>query len=533
MSDMIAAYIGTMSAGFFIKQVLAIFLLFLFGCLINLGLCKGEAKLTEVLLGFPVGISVYSLVSFLLLVSGISFNVFSITGICSAVALICIIVLAVSGTKNEVISVKYAVVCLITVLCIAVISTSGLLSVSISNDSLYYYDMYPHAITVNEGLRMQFNVFLTDVGQTSAILNTLPFMYGFNEGFGIQTFMNINTLFIVIYALYGQAKVRCGRKTAVAATAMLTAFLICSMPYIVMAKWAMSNGYFMNYMFICVYMAFCYAPVKGDAAAGAEGEVTGLSAGRGVIMGILFVMMSLLRMEGCIIALILVLCFSVFPYTNRQLFMYFILPVFAVSVLYDIRIFILMKIDAPYTFLTPKKALIQIAAIAVVSVYILFMRGRMLKIFDRYMGIVLPAGLILVNMLLFVRDRALFMENAKAFALNFSNQSGWGLFPMLIIGVYLMCVVVSFGRPEDKGDKTISESIVRSGFAYWDLCFVSYMLTAIAVSFARDDALRESIADSGNRVMLQVTLIAFFAAAVHVIGIIGIKSKDGQEKDNC
>ena len=48
-----------------------------------------------------------------------------------------------------------------------------------------------------------------------------------------------------------------------------------------------------------------------------------------------------------------------------------------------------------------------------------------------------------------------------------------------------------------------------------------YLLTAIAVSFARDDALRESIADSGNRVMLQVTLLAFFASAMRVISLTG------------
>ena len=47
------------------------------------------------------------------------------------------------------------------------------------------------------------------------------------------------------------------------------------------------------------------------------------------------------------------------------------------------------------------------------------------------------------------------------------------------------------------------------------------MLTAIAVSFAREDALVENMADSGNRVMLQVTLLAFFAAAVKVITLSG------------
>ena len=52
---------------------------------------------------------------------------------------------------------------------------------------------------------------------------------------------------------------------------------------------------------------------------------------------------------------------------------------------------------------------------------------------------------------------------------------------------------------------------------YWDLCFACYLLAALAVCFAREDALRESIGDSGNRVLMQGTLIAFFALADHII----------------
>ena len=79
---------------------------------------------------------------------------------------------------------------------------------------------------------------------------------------------------------------------------------------------------------------------------------------------------------------------------------------------------------------------------------------------------------------------------------------------MIVIGIYVMWFIA---RSEKSGYND----------TYWDLCFAAYFLTAIAVSFARDDALRESIADSGNRVMLQVTLLAFFASAMRVISLTG------------
>ncbi len=507
MSEMITAYIGDMSAVFFIRQAAVICMLFLIGFLTVAVSCGKKTCLFEVLIGFPVGLSVYSMGSFVMLVTGIPFNAVCITVFCITEAMICLVILSRRSYWKE-LSRRNVLLTLITLLCITVISTSGLLPVSVSNDSLYYYHMYPNALTHNGGLNMHFNVFLTDVGQTSAILNTLPFVYGFDEGFGIQTFMNINTLLIVIYALFERCGGKTDKKRAAAVTAVLTAILICSMPYIVMTEWIMSNGYFMCYMFICVLTVKRYekrAEIENED--GIKGEI---------VMGLLFTMMSLLRMEGCIAALILILCFSTLKYPGKKLFTVFIIPVLAAAVTYDIRIFMFMKIDAPYTFLTPQKAIIQLAAIAAVSVYVLFIRDRIRNIADRYAGIAIPMFLIIANTVLFLYDRTLYIENAEAFAKNLSNQSGWGLFPMLIIGVYVMWFIARSGK---------------SGYndTYWDLCFAAYFLTAIAVSFARDDALRESIADSGNRVMLQVTLLAFFAAAMRVISLMddeGIADND-------
>jgi hypothetical protein len=294
-------------------------------------------------------------------------------------------------------------------------------------------------------------------------------------------------------------------------------------------------------------------------------------------------MMAFMRMEGCIVALVLVLCFSTLKtYTNRQLFTAFILPVFVFSLLYDIRIFGIMKIIAPYTFLTKTKAAIQLAALLGVGVYLLFIRGAVTDRLFINIRILIPAGLVMINVLLFLYDRTLYVENMKAFAANISHQSGWGLFPMLIIGIYVMCAVVSWhgrttggtekaadrttegteqaadgttGGTEQAADRTTGgteqsadrkprvdtenpegisgketapagrdDHTVRNnrgkGLGYEDLCFIAYLLTALAVSFARDDALRESIGDSGNRVLLQGTLLAYYAAAMHVIRLL-------------
>lgn len=512
MSEMIAAWIGSMSLVYFVRQVIVIMLLFLLGLIITVSAYGKRAGIFEVLLSFPVGISVYSMASFLLLCLGIPFNTVTVTIVCLVSAIICMVFFIRQSGYNA-IHWKLIIAGIITALCIGVISCSGLLPVSISNDSMYYYHMYPHALVHYGGLRMQFNVFLTDVGQSSAILNTLPFVYGFDEGFGVQAFLNINTLILIVYALYEESGRYMDEKKAKISAGMAAAALVCSMPYLIMSEWVMSNGLFMCFMFICMYTAYREA----DSSDSDDERCFIL---RSVIMGLLFTMMSLLRMEGCIVALILVVCFSTIKFTGRRLFMTFLLPILTVSIIYDARIFLFMKIYAPYTFLTPLKAVIQFAAIIAVSVYVLFIRDRLPDKLKDHMGIIILISIICVNAVLFLYDRALYIENAKAFVNNISNRSGWGLFPMFIIGVYVMCFIVSY----------------KSGgfrLTFWDLCFFAYLLTAIAVSFARDDALRESIGDSGNRVMLQVTLLAFFAAAGHVISSVNdkIPEKTGNIKE--
>lgn len=588
MSEMTASYLNSMATGYFIRQTVTIMILFLAGYLIIYALNKSRLSVPEILLSFPVGISVYSLTVFMLLILHIKPTVISVFITIAVFALLCRAITGgkaspssgdsysgstklyhvITGSKSslgdtgrisqEAISGKKAGLILITVLCIAVISTSGLLPVSVSNDSLYYYSMYPSALVHFGEYRKQFNVFLTDVGQTSAMLNTIASMFGFNEAFGIQWFLNINTLLIFIYSLKEAAGKDAGKRECLTEIAVITGILMTSMPYLIMSRWSMSNSYFMCFIFICVYIARRYseAPSPGNLA----------------VQGILFTMMAFMRMEGCIVALVLVLCFSTLKtYTNRQLFTAFILPVFVCSLLYDIRIFGIMKIIAPYTFLTKTKAAIQLAALLGVGVYLLFIRGAVADRLFINIRILIPAGLVMINVLLFLYDRTLYVENMKAFAANISHQSGWGLFPMLIIGIYVMCAVVSWhgritegtekaadgttGGTEKAADGTTEgteqsadrkprvdtenpngtsgietafagrdDHTVRNnrgkGLGYEDLCFIAYLLTALAVSFARDDALRESIGDSGNRVLLQGTLLAYYAAAMHVVRLL-------------
>ena len=504
MSDMISAYLEKTSAGYFLDQVAVILLLLLFGFMVNTCLCRGKMDTLEVLLSFPVGLSLYSLTAFLLLATGTPFNRVSVTGICALIAAISVFITGRTGEEAYTggISGKRLTGYLITALCIAVISTSGIISISVSNDSLYYYWMYPRALVTYGYLRPQFDVFLTDIGQTSATLNTLPFMYGFNEGFGIQTFLGINTLLIAVFALYQNASERLEKKKACIATVLLSGFLISTQPVLIMFKWMMSNGYFMCFMFMSVYAVYAY-----DRKRDTDGVQD--MRGRMVILGIMMLQTSMLRMEGIMLVLVMVICFSSLKYRNRELFMAFLLPEFVCALAYSFWVFVICNVDAPYTFLTPGKAALQLAAIIAVSVYIMVFRGGRFDPVGKRIKILLPLAITAANLVLLLLNKTVYLKNLSAFARNISNRSGWGLFPMCMIGIYVLVFIVKFKKQER-----------MTGMTYWDLCFICYLLAALAVCFAREDALRESIGDSGNRVLMQGTLLAFFAGADHIIDLI-------------
>ncbi len=500
MSEAIDLYISSVSTVYYIKQVAVIMLFYLLGSLLITCIRKGKLFGYDALLAFPTGLSVYAIVSFILLVFGLPFNLSTVSAVLGVIfaATLSLILRKkwdITGGYGR----KKAVLCLIAMLCITVISTSGLIPAFVSNDSLYYYSMYPRAIVRYGYLRRNFNTFLTDVGPMSAFIGTVPYLYGFDESFGIFTVLNADTLLLAAYALYGEASRVLDKRASALASAVTVLIIGSSMPYVIMSRWIMSNGYFMCFMFMCTYLVY-------DSAHRRElGEENTAFA----LIGILFSVMALLRMEGCIVALILIICYSALEFSGKKRYLFLLLPVFFLSITYDLKVLVFTEIEAPYTFLTLQKAVIQLAAIIAVAAYILFVKDRLPDKIKKRVNILLPAALIIVNLTLLAYRPDRYVHNMLAFIRNFSDQSGWGLFPMMVIGAYLLCFIVSF-----KGEKGYE-------YTFWDMCFAAYFLTALAVSFARGDDLRQSIGDSGNRVMMQSVLLTGYAMCSHLIGLLG------------
>lgn len=494
VTELIKEILKNVTEGYFTAQVITITVLAAAGLLCNLSLF-GNFKnrvLMSALFAFPLGLALYSVSGLLLLLLGVPFN--SVTA--ALFPFLITAALCIYGAKTG----KYAgcfktnkvffIVFALTVVAAACLCTSGLLSVTIDNDSVYYYSTYPEIIAKEGRYLKYFDTFMTDVGQTSAVLNTLPFLYGFDETFGIQHFMNLNFIAVFAMGIYHMLSGKVSeareedkregsdgfdRKAAVF-SALATLFLCGSYPFIFISKWVMSNVYFMEYLCIILYLTLLSKSLKG----------TGSS------LFIFTAMLSMLRVEGVVVCACLALCFSTLDIDSKTIALIYVLPVLILQGGFYIMLYLRMGVDPVYSFLDVKKALAITLGLLALLLYILLLRERLLKhgfIRERCRLLIILV-LILGNAGFFVLNSERYIANALTIYRNIRLGHGWGYFGVFMLLAAALTVI----------------DVVRGGFkqmAFPDFVWACFILTIIASCWARGGQLRMGVGDSGNRIMME------------------------------
>lgn len=492
----IAPVLQELARGYYLKQVLVILLLYMVGftfvCLVG----KKIPFIWKCLLAYPLGLSLWGLVSFFLLILNIPYRLEVVGAIFILIfsgALLWFFkspggITLFSGRKRLLYLLVFSMVVFG-----AMLATSDILSVSISNDSVYYYSVYSQIIAENGKYLASYDVFLTDAGQMTAIINCLPYFFGFDHSFGIQQFLNLNFLVLFFTAVYEMARKKMELRSSVITGIMATAFLAMATPFLVMSEWVLANVYFMDFMFLIFYLGYRFGQEEKKESAYL------------VIMGILTAMLSMMRMEGGIMACLLILCISCQNYRNKELLTVFVLPVGIMQLVYYIKIFAILGVKPLYSFLDIKKAAVMMALLLCVGIYIGWFRGKRLRKIQEYMELVILLGLVLANIGLFGLNTQRYMTNLKCFGENIILQNGWGYF-----GFFVLILLLILPWKHRK-------------IQYPDLFWMGYILFTLAVSWARGATLRVGIGDSGNRVMMQIIPFVVFALAVRIIDLLADK----------
>ena len=478
MENNILDIISYVTNGFFIRQFLTIVFLTVYGLMI-FTLTRGKMSWKwRYVLSFPTGLALYVVSALTVLILGVPFGSLSVL----IVMILLLVITAALGKRSEReilagFELKGAAVWTLLVLLLAILAVSGRLSLALSNDSVYYYSTYPRILIEQGGYAKSFDTYLTDVGQASAAINCLPFLFGFDTSFGIQHFLNF--CFIISFGLFLYERERemgVGKNKSVILSVAFTLFLASATPFLVISKWVLSNVYFMEYAFwISVFLMKL-----------SKEEIT---ADWSVMMASMMAVTAMLRMEGGIIALLIVFAASSFGYSSKRIAVNFLLPMLIFEAGYYIRLFSL-GVDPLYSFLDWKKAVLMVGMIAAAMLYMLIIRGRYMKFVSNNIRLMMIAALIAGNIGLCFINKERFINNLYAFYQNLRQGNGWGIF-----GIYILLAAVLIVWDTVWG---------RFSIEYSDAVLAAFVLAVVAVCWARGGMLVVRTSDSGNRVLLEI-----------------------------
>ncbi len=510
LSVLIAQIEAQVSAAAFVRQALTILLLTVYGYVLISALCSAWSFRRRILFSYPAGLSAFVFTAFLLVVCKIPYHTATVVTADLAVLILVLVVVFLTKYQRDVrrFAILWdcrpleALASIVLIDSAILLSCSGILTVALSNDSMFNYTFYPNMIVHYGGLRSNFNTFLTDVGPGSAMIGTLPYLFGFREIFGLQHMLNLDFLAIFGVALYE----KCGmekKRVKVLLSVLGVLLLSCATPYLLISKWILANDYFAVFMFLCVYLA----DFGSESGIGEEERTDAIR-----LLCLFLAVLSLLRIEGGVYVVLFVITSSVRKIGRKQLAFGMLLPAMFLQTLYAFRIFVTMDIIAPYRFLTEEKVILMLIGMAAALVYLLVIRDRFFTGMQKHFGLWIIVGLVAINLFLCVKEPAAYLENMNAFVQNILHEGGWGIFPATVAVLYLLSLNKAFR------------------FHFWDLMAFAYFFYALAVSFMREGGLQTGPGDSGNRVLLQAVPLLLFAALIHVVQAISGGKTEEQKK---
>ncbi len=474
-----------------------------------------RGSLAAMLYAYPSGLALFSVIGYLMLCLGIPYTTGTMIIAMVLVGIICILVIV---RKYDLVDIilrrKYYLIVILSMLCVLLLSvmlTINPFHVVVDNDSFFYFSAYPNAIVSEGQYTKYFDVFLTDAAPIGSIVQTLPYLFGFSETFGIQYFLDLNFLLIFGYALYTEFMGAIGRKRALVCAVGTVLFLVTSSAYLATAKWVMAGVYFMSYYFITAYLSYKAGGMgHGCLRYGGFSEIAGAKLKPDtrkpyVMLALMAVMTSMLRQEGVILMLVLVLTLSVLRgYSGKELASCFILPMLVASAIYYIRVFVVLDVHPLYAFLTAGKAIIIEAALLFCGAYLLFLRDKLGDRVHRTLPVLLPACALILNLGLMIMRSDRYFHNLYMFYLNVRIGAGWGYFGYIAAVILLLLII---------------KAIIKKEWylSFFDSLMLTYVFTVFLVAFGRGDELRKGVGDSGNRVMLTVVPLVVFAVALRFL----------------
>ena len=435
---------------------------------------KQEKRWVKLALAYPVGIFAWICTSIICLLVGIPYNVY-VLGTIFALGNIGLIISLQDSFDIEALIRECGLFLVLTI-----ILSSGLAKNIVGNDTTFYNENYGYWL-VEEG-RLGGNLL---VPMTATGLAT-PALCSYFKMWNVDNIYLAQNIFRCVFVLffYKAINMVCESKKKKVLAIIGTLLLVSSPAYSLVSSWIISNSFMMFEMFIL-------AVFLNNLARGRK-EYLWLT------VMVTFVI-SFTRVEGAMIALFIIVCALVLNVPKKYINI-IILPSIVGQMVYQLICLKFMKDVPNELFVSKQSVIILIAFMVVVFVLVQVLDMKWASLIKNKLGYIIIAVGILGSVGLCLLDYEKYAYNLKIVLTNITylgKTGSWGMMPLL----FVICVLL----------------VIRNlNFEqYWDTMWIAYFVLILAICWSRESVLRVSIADSGNRILIQMVPIFIMTLMVH------------------
>jgi len=454
--------IDDLTKGYQLRQIILIVGLYIIGWLFLSFFLNEDNKYLRAFLAFPVALALWCIYSHIILLAGFPYKISAVTiffvgglflGICF------------SPCGNKRFDYLELCICIIYVIGLASIATSGLMFTVMSGDS-YHFVMEFGQMIVKQGIYEPetMGTLLTWTGISPALFSALAELAGFETIYGIHHMLMISFWGFQSVYLYTEINVKNKtRKKMWVIIPIVT--LLSNKVVIILTGWIISTAYWMVYHTILIILLYERYYKKNT-------QINLIPC----IM-LFSVMLTITRGEAIILLIYIFICLSITGIAEKELRM-IMAPCVLIEMLFFYKVFFVWEIQGSNLLTKNNAGLITAIIISGVFYTLLYKKIR-----EKHIINLLYVGLGSISLIVFVFKTQQFIDNL-AIALNNFGGEQWGTLPWIIMILLTVQVVTWKGIP------------------FLNLIWTGEIILSFLMNSVRYIGLRSGIGDSFNRMLI-------------------------------
>ncbi len=424
-TDSLNRFIFELSKGNQMRSILAIAVIMGLGIgtLMNMNVYSDNVKMLF-LLSMPAGIALWGILSILVMILGIKYNMITMLLTCLVMEVLIFVVRKrkknfLRYNREEIVNFSissFGIVCALS---------TGAVYVYSAGDTFAFIDLLGKAFVIEGGFSNHFEEIFLSTGIGLAPLSSLAYMLGTDNIYLIHSAFLLYFFFFLWHFLYHKIINSLFAQYAKGLSFICSVLIITMPPVLYLSGWIISNVYIMCYIIILEILLLEYAN---------EDKV---NIGFGILMGLFTVFFVYLRCD----ALITLSCFSlaavIEKISNKKMISSIIIPGLLAMILYYGKIYLVLGAECDGLFLDVKTIGAMLALILCFLIYYAFFRNKRLLLLQKYMVPIVIISLLLVMAVLCMISPEMFIQCMNVYNINttdISPQGGfWGVTGIFVL----------------------------------------------------------------------------------------------------